>query len=265
MQNKTNKIICRLLQCIGLFLLVCLPAQAQQDPVFSVLTGPRSLDGEVKDSSTTSTSNPTQLFVDAMFREAGLEYTFNIIPWSRAQQLAQSEPNVLLFAMVRIAEREDLYEWIGSIYPAEIYLYALKGMLADPPTNLEEARQYRIGLDRSSVADVFLSNLGFKNLIHAGNPTRSPILLKRGRVDLWPMTPQEASGIIRDHELEDDALIPLIKLDEISSGTYFVVSKSTDPALVERLRGAYTRLVEDGTYAELLGQQNKQGQAERTQ
>jgi len=228
-------------------------AVSQQSAVISVYTGPRSLNGAVKDPDNRDSSNPTQLFVDAMLREAELEYTFSIIPWSRAQLLAQSEANVLIYAMLRTEQREDLYEWIGVLYPAELYLYALKGKLDDPPETLEEASQFRIGLARRSAADNLFTSLGFTKLVYAGNPTRSPILLERGRVDLWPMTRQEALGITRDYGLDDDALIPLVKLEAISSETNLVISKRTDPLIIERLRSAYGRLVEDGTHARLLG------------
>lgn len=233
-------------------LFISWSAEAQSGPVFSVYTGPRSLDGAAKDPSGQNTSNPTELFVQAMFREAELEYTFTTIPWSRAQQAAQSDANVLIYAMLRLQHREDLYEWIGRIYPVEFYLFALKGKLSDPPSTLDEARQLRIGLARRSAVDDMLTGLGFTGLVYTGDPTRSPVLLERGRVDLWPMTLQEAEGIIRDYELEEDALVPLVKLEAVSTATYFVVSKQTDPELVERLRHAYTRLVEDGVYAELF-------------
>jgi len=238
---------------LGLFSFISFLVNAQQDPVFSVYTGPRSLDGAIKDPTAEVVSNPTEVFVESLFREAGLDFTFEIIPWSRAQQAAQQEANVLIYAMVRLEPRESLYEWIGMIYPAEVFLYALKGKLSNPPTTLEEARNFNIGLARRGAADDLFTSLGFTNLHYTGNPTRSPILLARGRVDLWPMTENEARGIMRDYDMPSDALVPLIKLDQISSGTYFVVSKQTDPSLVARLKEAYVRLVEEGVYAELFG------------
>jgi len=250
---------CRL-GCLLLFvsLLVFLPSSAfsQQSTVINVYTGPRSLSGAVKDSNVAGTSNPTQLFIEAMFREAEMEYTFTIMPWSRAQLLAQSEANVLIYAMVRTEQRENLYEWVGVLYPAEIYLHALKGKLSDPPETLEEARQFKIGLARQSAADNFLRSQEFTNLVYAGDPTRSPVLLERGRVDLWPMTRQEALGIARDYGLEEGALVPLIKLEEISNGTNLAISKKTDPEIVARLRSAYRLLVENGTHARLLGNED---------
>ncbi len=237
--------------------LYCLSpfAHSQEELAFSVYTGPRSLDGLQTSPVSNVPEDPTALFAAALFREAGLEYSLSVIPWSRAVQSVQNEANVMVYSMIRNAQREDLYEWIGLINPTETHLYALKGKLDRVPQNLDEARGLRIGLARRSAADEFLQSQGFTNLVYSGNATRAPVLLDRGRIDLSPMTRQEALGVIADNDLEEDALIPAIRLHELSTGTYYVVSKQTDPALVFRLQEAYKRLVEDGTHTQFFGQQ----------
>lgn len=237
-------------------LTACQFIQAQEETAFNVYTGPRSLDGAQTSAVREAPEDPTAMFAAALFREAGLEFTHSVIPWSRAVQSVQNEANVLVYSMIRNAQREDLYEWIGLINPIETHLYMLRDMLDSVPTTLAEARDLRIGLARRSAADEFLSSQGFTNLVYSGNPTRAPVLLERGRIQLTPMTRQEAIGVIEDFNLEAGALVPTVRLAELSTGTYFVVSKQTDPALVERLKQAYRALVDDGTHQRFFGDQN---------
>lgn len=60
-------------------------------------------------------------------------------------------------------------------------------------------------------------------------------------------------GLIKDFDMEADGLVSTARLAEISTGTYFVVSKQTDPRLVERLKQAYKTLVDDGTHERFFG------------
>lgn len=255
MKLRCYYLLAHLLAHLPVVALVLAPSAsvfAQEESAFAVYTGPRSLD-RVRNTPIGSTPiDPTAQFSAALFNEAGLEYSLTVVPWSRAVQSVRNEANVMVYSMIRSEQREDLYEWIGLITPIETFLYAMRGELANVPATLEEARNYRIGLSRSSASAELLSDLGFDNLLYTGDPARAPVMLERGRIDLVPMTLDEAMGAARDHGLEADALIPAVRLDELSTGTYYVVSKQTDPELVARLKSAYQRLVDDGTHARIF-------------
>lgn len=237
----------------AIFLVGSQVSLSQEETAFNVYTGPRSLDGAQSSLIGRDPEDPTALFAAALFREAGLPFTLSVIPWPRAVQSVQTEANVLVYSMIRNEQREDLYEWIGQINPIETHLYMLRGRLENVPTTLEEARDLRIGLARRSAADEFLSSRGFTNLIYSGDATRAPVLLERGRIQLTPMTRQESIGVLEDFDMEAGSLVPTIQLPELSTGTYFVVSKQTDPELVERLKLAYQALVDDGTHQQFFG------------
>ena len=244
-----------LLITTSLILLSCPFVLSEEAIVFNAYTGPRALDGTQASVIGSMPEDPTALFTAALFREADLKFNLSVVPWPRAVRSVQTEENVLVYSMIRNAQREDLYEWIGLINPIETHLYMLRDMLDTIPTTLEEASNLRIGLSRQSAADEFLSSQGFTNLIYSGDVTRAPFLLERGRIQLRPMTRQEALGIIKNFDLEADALVPTVRLAELSTGTYFVVSKQTDPKLVERLKQAYRALVNDGTHQKMFGVQ----------
>ena len=58
--------------------------------------------------------------------ESGVNFKIEVLPWSRAMFLASSEPNVLIFSMLRTPDREDKYHWIGSIDDLSLYTWGLK-------------------------------------------------------------------------------------------------------------------------------------------
>ncbi|MFC3095568.1 hypothetical protein DRW07_08380 [Alteromonas sediminis] len=64
--------------------------------------------------------------VESLAKSANLALTIELLPWSRAMRKAQSQPNVLIFSMLRTSDREDKYHWIGAIDDMSIYVWELK-------------------------------------------------------------------------------------------------------------------------------------------
>lgn len=241
------------------FLLICLLTAtpelgfSQEDMSFTVYTGPRSLDRIRNTPIGSSPQDPAAQFSAALFKEAGLKFTLTVVPWARAVNALQTDPNILVYSMIRNAQREDLYEWIGLISRVQTDLYGLESRFGDSPVPLEQLRSYNIGLSRLSATDLYLSSKGFDNLMYSVDPARAPLMLLRGRIDLIPMTQAEAERVMDDRQLQDDALVPVARLPELSTGTYYVVSKQTSPDLVDRLKQAYQRLLENGIHEQILG------------
>ena len=48
-------------------------------------------------------------------------------------------------------------------------------------------------------------------------------------------------------------LVPIIDLEEISTGHYIVMSKQSDPQLVRLLQDSYQALAQRGVFDELMG------------
>lgn len=221
-----------------------------------VYTGPRSLDGSPSSEAGATPVDTTADVARALLDQAGIEHELTVIPWSRAVQALQSTPNVMVYSMIRNNEREHLYEWIGMIRPVETWLFALDGKLQQLPATLDQARNYSIGLARRSAADDYLQSLGFTDIAYMGDASRAPLLLQRNRIDLAAFTLNESMGMQERFDLQPGELIPVIKLEPLSTGTYFVVSKQTDPALVTRLKQAYQDLVDNGRYVQIMGLQD---------
>ena len=64
--------------------------------------------------------------VRELIRRNGNQARIELLPWTRAYFLAKSEADTGLFSVVRTAEREALFQWVGPILRGETRFYSLK-------------------------------------------------------------------------------------------------------------------------------------------
>lgn len=88
--------------------------------------------------------------------------------------------------------------------------------------------------------------------MHIANSAPWVELLERGRLDLVPYGEQALIEYLRQNGVQEDRVVPMVKLEALSTGLYFAVSKQTDPALVARLRAAYQGIIDNGVYQEVM-------------
>ncbi len=201
-------------------------------------------------------TGPVVGYVTDLVREvmatAGIDYEIEMVPWIRAVQALESTENVMVYSMARTPEREDKYHWIGKTLPLEFYLYGMKERLMDLPKTLETAIDSRIGVVREDVVGLYLESKQFTGLVYVRRPSLYLNMLERNRIDLFPFTPLEIGLFARINGYNENDLIGIIKLDELSTDQYMVVGKNTDQAVQQRLMSAYQQVVDSGKYEELL-------------
>jgi polar amino acid transport system substrate-binding protein len=200
--------------------------------------------------------NPATTLTVAVLEEAGLDYDIRIVPWARIMQILDTQPNTLAYSLARTPQRETRFLWVGEIRPVEVYLFGLRSRQAELPGTIEEARDFRIGTIRSDFADQYLRGLEFPNLVHIGNNTPWLTMMERGRIDLVPFGAHGIQEYLAQRAEPQEKLLATVHLDALSTGLYLALSKQTDPAILKRLRQAYQRLVEDGTYQRIMALEN---------
>lgn len=196
--------------------------------------------------------NPATRLVEALLAEAGIDYRINVLPWARLQLTLQDAHNTLAYPVGRTPEREQEYEWIGLIRPLEMNLYGLRERAPELPTTLDEAASYRIASIRGDVVDTHLRKLKFPHLISISSNAPRVELLERGRVDLVPFAAHGVESFLRENNYAVDTLYPAVNLTHVTDGLYIIMSKASDPALVARLKQAYQRLIDNGTYSDIM-------------
>ncbi len=177
--------------------------------------------------------------VRELLAKAGLEANFQVYPWARAFQNAQSNSNTLIYPIVRTPERESQFEWIGRLLTFKMSIIQLDNDKPKDLQTLQQAKSLKLGLMRNDYAHLLFEKQGFKEGQHfqlASELSQLIALLYSGKID----------AMVAD--------LPLLKVMAISQGfaasqlksvfdipdqevdVYLAASKFTDCDIVNKLR-----------------------------
>jgi len=192
--------------------------------------------------------------VEAVFKEAGIDYEIKVLPWARAINEAQREKNSALYSTMRLPEREKLFKWIGEITVPGYSVYALKYRTDIEIKTMEDLKKYKIGTVKDDSREQFFINKGFvigKNIDQIAGSEATVQNLKKleiKRIDLWPMPDAVAEYIVRQQGKDPDQLIRKVyALEELSkTGLYLAMHKDTPDVVVIKLQTAFKKLKKSG-------------------
>lgn len=194
--------------------------------------------------------------VEAMLKQAGLQGSIQSMPWARAYDMALNEDSVLIYSMTRNAEREHLFNWVGSLVHTHTNIYSA----AIHPIrlhNLDDARSYQIGTVKEDVGEQFLVSKHFevgRNIQSSNKYEFNYEKLKSGHVDLWISDERNAFYLARQAgDDPDKILVRSLPIDELGDDLNVAFSLNTPPQLVERCRQALVQLHRNGTYDAIVG------------
>lgn len=185
--------------------------------------------------------------IDRISSKTGLKIERKVYPWLRAVEANQALENSLLYTTVRTPERESKFLWVGPFDDCEIWLIKLKSRKDVMASNIEQAKQYRVGAPRGSAGNGLLLSKGFKEdkLDLSLDEDRNTRKLFAGRFDY-------SVGMIVSHyasakklKLPVDDLEPVIRLEK-GLGCYFAFNTKVDPKLFRRFADAFTELEKSG-------------------
>ncbi|WP_072786626.1 substrate-binding periplasmic protein [Duganella sacchari] len=185
----------------------------------------------------------TEVVSEALQR-AGLTYSVQVYPWARAFHLARSQPNVLIFSIVRTPEREAQFHWLAQLAPRSTYLYKLKTRHDIQVRTVEDLRPYRIAATRGDIVEEQLHQFGLTADLAAGDAS-SIRKLMAGRVDLMVASELSIKGICGRTQVRCALLertMPMPGLTEY----YVAASLSTPAATVQALRTGLEKLKSSG-------------------
>jgi polar amino acid transport system substrate-binding protein len=82
-----------------------------------------------------------------------------VYPWSKAFETTLSRNNTVLFATVRLPERENLFKWAGPLGSERKVIFANRERVFEI-TGPEDLNKYRIGVIKDDAATAQLLSLG---------------------------------------------------------------------------------------------------------
>jgi polar amino acid transport system substrate-binding protein len=191
---------------------------------------------------------PQGVFVDfaiELLDAAGLDYDLHMLPWPRVMRRATSDANQLVITVIRSADREDLFHWVGEVADVTHALYGLDTLNPVPKT-LSDARSMSVATVVDDVASVYLEQNGFTNLTRTSDHLRGLELLTRGRVDLYP-----GNSLLIEYQCVQvprgcDYLNLVLPLSELEQDLYFALSLGTAEEVVDSIRNQFTALIQNG-------------------
>lgn len=179
--------------------------------------------------------------VKRIIDNAGLKAEFRSYPWPRAYKIAQNEPNVLIYSIVRIKEREKLFKWIGSIATFDVCFWKLSDRSDIKIKKLEDAKKYLVGGVNSDIKAAYLIRNGFevgKNLTLVNSDELNLKMLVAKRIDLLPADESSFLYRLKLSDLTTKKFAKLINIDGIPSELYIAASLTTSDEIVNKLRNS---------------------------
>lgn len=186
--------------------------------------------------------------VQAVMRDLKENHPITILPGQRAMLVLNGGGRTMFFSMIRTAERESLYKWIGPFGEQSIYFFKRKGEGLSIKT-LDDAKRVDKVCSRS-VGLVFnlLMAAGFTNLDTGTSPEGIYLKAVNGRCDL--AIGESALGVaywLNKSGVAPDALEKTaVKIAE--SPFYIAASKDLADAEIARWQQALDKVVRSGEY-----------------
>ncbi len=116
----------------------------------------------------------------------GNDISIHVVPWSRAYATVKEKEHHAIFSLYRTKAREEHFKWVGPVYSVDTMLWGLQSRNLDIK-DLEDAKKYKIIVQKDSAYEQFLIEKGFKN--YTLNPSRTDVyMVARGRGDLVPLS-----------------------------------------------------------------------------
>ncbi|WP_367847579.1 substrate-binding periplasmic protein [Rhodoferax sp. WC2427] len=193
-------------------------------------------------------AGPATEVLEKTLQLAGIkDYRLNVYPWARAYDMAQNEPNVLIYLVARTPEREAKFQWVGEFMQTRYHLYKLRERADIRASNLDAARQFTIGVMRDDLRHQFLQQQGFTRLVMSAQTSENFGQLLKHKVDMVPLSEAGAEAQCRSTAFDCAGLERVLPLDALTTGLYMAYSLGTPPALVQRTQAAFKQLKANGT------------------
>lgn len=185
--------------------------------------------------------------VEALAQRSGDRIQVQQRPMLRALRDASEEADTAVFTILRTAERETHYQWVGPLMQTETALYTR----SSDDTPVSDLRQTRgqIAVPRKWLVYSVLRQQGLDNLWGVDSPEIMMRLLQIGRVQYVVADTMSVSTFAAEQGMALEQLryqIPLMHQD-----AYIAFSPKVDPAQVARWQQALQAMEQDGSLQQL--------------
>jgi polar amino acid transport system substrate-binding protein len=185
--------------------------------------------------------------VQEMARRASVPVNIQVTAWAKAYGTAQTEKDTCIYSTARLANRENIFKWIGPIATNQWSLYAKSGF-PGKITSLKDARPYRVGGLTRDAKTEFLKQSGVTNIVEVDKDGENPpkLTLDRkatGKIDLWVTGASVAKETAKRAGVTDIQMVFSVKEEPL----YLACSPRTSADVIKKLSAALSEMEKDGT------------------
>lgn len=184
---------------------------------------------------------------------ARLECIFQVMPWLRAYEIAQQNPNAGLFSTVRTSKRDPQFQWVGPLGSSTTYLYRLKSRPEVNPTNLEQGKAFSIAVAHGDIFEEYLQQQGYvldQNLLRVQKKTDAVPLFLSSKIDLLIGSEQVLVSWLAGTGKTPADLEPLLDISHIGNN-YLALNLRVKATVVNALQHAVKQLIDQGKLKQL--------------
>ncbi len=190
--------------------------------------------------------------------DAKVQCKFEILPWARAYQIAQQQPLAGLVSTARIAQREELFKWVGPLASSRNFFYRLKSNERINPRDLAEVKEHSLCVVRNSIYENFVETIGFiegKNLLKVSHTYECINLFFKNKIDLLIGSDLSFGYQVMQYGLVGREVIKLVELPLNGTlGNYLALNNAIPIDVLKRFQASYQKLLEQGLLEEFINQ-----------
>jgi len=186
--------------------------------------------------------------VRELLKIIGHKDNIKIMPWNRSYKMTQKLPNNILFPMVRLPEREELFKWVGPFAKNRWVVFANKDSNISINSLAElKKSNYTIGTYQNDACELHLKKEGFANLDSVYDDNLNISKLKNGRIDLWATGEIDAYHKAKVAGVAIKPIIPIKNFD-----LYIAFSPDTPDSEIKKWQDALDKLKRSAKYKEIV-------------
>ena len=197
--------------------------------------------------------------VELMLSHIGESEHIEFMSWQEAQDLAMDTPDVFLMTVIRSAQREKQFRWIGPIVPDTSHLYRLAGRDDIVINNAADLGKYRAGCVSGTWGYNYFIKGGMDEKNITTYETHSMCIqnLLLGNVDVIPIAELQLNHQLKEMNRSIDQVVPAYSITEFSTDLYMVTSLKTSDAVYNRYAAAFEAVKNTGKYKKILAKYRK--------
>ncbi|NQZ83516.1 MAG: transporter substrate-binding domain-containing protein [Colwellia sp.] len=191
----------------------------------------------------TKTSGILTKKVKAILAISQLQYTLNAYPWARSYQIASSQPNTLIYSIVKSAERSPYFHWYCPIYESSaVFAYKLAANSVDI-TSIAALRKTLVGTTRHGINHEFLKKYGFNVGENLDISATEDINLKKlinGRVDTVVQSIETMKYRLNKLEFKNIEITKGVAINNDKPTTHcMALNVNSDPLIINKISQAF--------------------------